>query len=118
MAVEFQCSGVNDAHSSAMPIVHKLSKDHDLVLKTFRLLIADLCQQFNGGHPGYSHHDIIFVLVKADLCDCVPVVLSVWLLSVSRYGDTLCITHPTLQDSSTGTALSCQMVSSAHILLV
>ncbi|KAJ5618192.1 hypothetical protein N7537_003306 [Penicillium hordei] len=52
MAVEFQCSGVNDAHSSAMPIVHKLSKDHDLVLKTFRLLIADLCQQFNGGHPG------------------------------------------------------------------
>lgn len=29
-----------------------LSKDHDLVLKTFRLLIADLCQQFGGGHPG------------------------------------------------------------------
>lgn len=25
---------------------------HDLVLKTFRLLIADLCQQFGGGHPG------------------------------------------------------------------
>jgi len=22
------------------------------VLKTFRCLIADLCQQFNGGHPG------------------------------------------------------------------
>ena len=32
--------------------VAKLSKEHDLVLKTFRLLIADLCQQFNGGHPG------------------------------------------------------------------
>ncbi|KAI2474874.1 Formaldehyde transketolase [Pyrenophora tritici-repentis] len=32
--------------------VQKLSKEHDLVLKTFRLLIADLCQQFNGGHPG------------------------------------------------------------------
>jgi dihydroxyacetone synthase len=29
-----------------------LSKEHDLVLKTFRLLIADLCQQFKGGHPG------------------------------------------------------------------
>ncbi|KAK6369479.1 hypothetical protein LTS17_009385 [Exophiala oligosperma] len=29
----------------------KLSKEHDLVLKTFRLLIADLCQQFKGGHP-------------------------------------------------------------------
>ena len=29
-----------------------LSAEQDLVLKTFRLLIADLCQQFNGGHPG------------------------------------------------------------------
>jgi hypothetical protein len=29
-----------------------LSKEHDLVMKTFRLLIADLCQQFKGGHPG------------------------------------------------------------------
>lgn len=25
----------------------------DLVLRTFRCLIADLCQQFKGGHPGY-----------------------------------------------------------------
>ena len=33
--------------------VQKLSKEQDHVLKTFRLLIADLCQQFNGGHPGY-----------------------------------------------------------------
>lgn len=32
--------------------VKKLSQEHDIVLKTFRLLIADLCQQFNGGHPG------------------------------------------------------------------
>ncbi|KAK8165514.1 Transketolase, thiamine diphosphate binding domain-containing protein [Phyllosticta citrichinensis] len=30
----------------------KLSPEHDHVLKAFRLLIADLCQQFNGGHPG------------------------------------------------------------------
>lgn len=29
-----------------------LSAEHDLVLKTFRLLIADLCQQYKGGHPG------------------------------------------------------------------
>ena len=31
------------------------SNDNDdvLVLKTFRLLVADLCEQFNGGHPGY-----------------------------------------------------------------
>ncbi|KAF2090192.1 dihydroxyacetone synthase [Saccharata proteae CBS 121410] len=32
--------------------VAKLSDEHDHVLKTFRLLIADLCQQFGGGHPG------------------------------------------------------------------
>jgi len=32
--------------------VQTLSREHDLVLKTFRLLIADLCQQFKGGHPG------------------------------------------------------------------
>lgn len=28
------------------------SEKHDLVLRVFRCLIADLCQQFNGGHPG------------------------------------------------------------------
>ena len=33
--------------------VRRLSNEQDHVLKTFRLLIADLCQQFNGGHPGY-----------------------------------------------------------------
>ncbi|KAK5008645.1 hypothetical protein LTR28_003698 [Elasticomyces elasticus] len=32
--------------------VKSLSKEHDLVLKTFRILIADLCEQFAGGHPG------------------------------------------------------------------
>lgn len=25
-----------------------------LVIQSFRLLIADLCQQFNMGHPGYA----------------------------------------------------------------
>lgn len=111
MAVEApQRNGVNGVHSSAMPPVHKLSKDHDLVLKTFRLLIADLCQQFNGGHPGYDSRNIISVWAEADW---VLVVLSVWLRSVLRYGDMLCIMHPILRDSSTETALSCQMVSSA-----
>ncbi|OQE39053.1 hypothetical protein PENCOP_c007G02454 [Penicillium coprophilum] len=52
MTVEHQPNAIDGVPGSAMPIVHKLSKDHDLVLKTFRLLIADLCQQFNGGHPG------------------------------------------------------------------
>ncbi|PYH85766.1 hypothetical protein BO82DRAFT_389380 [Aspergillus uvarum CBS 121591] len=50
MAVGLDHSLVNGA--SALPLVRQLSKDHDQVLKTFRLLIADLCQQFGGGHPG------------------------------------------------------------------
>ncbi|KAL4745898.1 hypothetical protein BDW72DRAFT_210940 [Aspergillus terricola var. indicus] len=33
-------------------LVNGSSSKHDIVLKTFRLLIADLCQQFGGGHPG------------------------------------------------------------------
>ena len=32
--------------------VSKLTPEQDVVLRTFRLLIADLCQQFKGGHPG------------------------------------------------------------------
>ncbi|KAJ5999645.1 hypothetical protein N7481_000054 [Penicillium waksmanii] len=47
-----QTNGVQKAVPSALPLMQKLSGDHDLVLKTFRLLIADLCQQFSGGHPG------------------------------------------------------------------
>jgi dihydroxyacetone synthase len=38
--------------TSATSLTKRLADDHDLVLKTFRLLISDLCQQFNGGHPG------------------------------------------------------------------
>jgi dihydroxyacetone synthase len=26
---------------------------HDFVLRVYRCLIADLCEQFKGGHPGY-----------------------------------------------------------------
>ncbi|KAL5338390.1 Transketolase, thiamine diphosphate binding domain-containing protein [Aspergillus crustosus] len=36
----------------AFPQINGSSSQHDIVLKTFRLLIADLCQQFGGGHPG------------------------------------------------------------------
>ena len=32
--------------------LQNLSPGQDHVLKTFRLLIADLCGQFDGGHPG------------------------------------------------------------------
>lgn len=40
------------SRESVLPLVQQLGKDHDLVLKTFRILISDLCQQFGGGHPG------------------------------------------------------------------
>ncbi|RMJ22081.1 dihydroxy-acetone synthase [Aspergillus sp. HF37] len=43
---------VNGCQCSKPTLPSHLSKDHDLVLKTFRLLVADLCQQFGGGHPG------------------------------------------------------------------
>lgn len=36
--------------------INRFNKDDsqitDLVLRQFRCLIANLCQQFNGGHPG------------------------------------------------------------------
>lgn len=34
--------------------IPKLETDetHDYVLRVFRCLIADLCEQFKGGHPG------------------------------------------------------------------
>jgi hypothetical protein len=39
-------------------LMKQLSSDHDLVLKTFRLLISDICQNFNGGHPGYVQNSL------------------------------------------------------------
>jgi dihydroxyacetone synthase len=29
------------------------NRKHDFVLRYFRAYIADLCEQFKGGHPGY-----------------------------------------------------------------
>ena len=45
-------------HEAADKILEKTAGNdakskHPLVLQSFRLLIADLCQQFGGGHPGY-----------------------------------------------------------------
>lgn len=40
--------------SSDDPSIQQADPEIALVLKTIRLLIADLCQQFNGGHPGYA----------------------------------------------------------------
>jgi dihydroxyacetone synthase len=45
--------GLKEEMKTEKSAVQKLSKEQDHVLKCFRLLIADLCQQFNGGHPGY-----------------------------------------------------------------
>jgi dihydroxyacetone synthase len=44
-------------HEAADKILEKTingdaKSKHPLVLQSFRLLIADLCQQFGGGHPG------------------------------------------------------------------
>ena len=41
-----------NAPFSPAQLVQAEKGKHDIVLKTFRILIADLCQQFNGGHPG------------------------------------------------------------------
>ncbi|KAK8128872.1 transketolase [Apiospora sp. TS-2023a] len=40
------------AGRSSQELVEAEKESHDIVLKTFRLLISDLCQQFKGGHPG------------------------------------------------------------------
>jgi dihydroxyacetone synthase len=44
--------GLQEEERLEQSSVQKLTNEQEHVLKTFRLLIADLCQQFNGGHPG------------------------------------------------------------------
>lgn len=44
--------GLKQEEKNEQAAVRKLTDEQDHVLKSFRLLIADLCQQFNGGHPG------------------------------------------------------------------
>jgi dihydroxyacetone synthase len=45
-------NGLQEEEKLEKSTVQSLSTEQDHVLKSFRLLIADLCQQFNGGHPG------------------------------------------------------------------
>ncbi|KAI6779340.1 dihydroxyacetone synthase [Emericellopsis cladophorae] len=49
-------SQLSQSHAKVTPDVNRFNKEDgrtiDLVLGQFRCLIADLCQQFNGGHPG------------------------------------------------------------------
>lgn len=52
-----QQKGTDYGHEAVDKILDKTVQNdtqskHPLVLQTFRLLIADLCQQFGGGHPG------------------------------------------------------------------
>ncbi|OAG39043.1 transketolase [Fonsecaea monophora] len=42
----------NKQKVSKMSSSSRLTTEEELVLKRFRVLIADLCQQFKGGHPG------------------------------------------------------------------
>jgi dihydroxyacetone synthase len=42
-----------DASKAKIAVPHlEHREEHDLVLRTFRVLIADLVQHYNGGHPG------------------------------------------------------------------
>jgi hypothetical protein len=49
MAIASAPVTANGGHHSTMSLTQQLSKDHDLVLRAFRMPIADLCQQFGGG---------------------------------------------------------------------
>jgi dihydroxyacetone synthase len=42
----------SDGNGSASDVQLKDVETTSLVLRTFRCLIADLCEQFKGGHPG------------------------------------------------------------------
>jgi dihydroxyacetone synthase len=44
--------GKTNAASAVSTLPLKDSDKHDLVLRVFRCYIADLCEQFKGGHPG------------------------------------------------------------------
>lgn len=43
----------NGDHAAISTLELKDVEKTDFVLRTFRCLIADLCEQFKGGHPGY-----------------------------------------------------------------
>jgi dihydroxyacetone synthase len=45
-------SSKNEASDGLINLKFERAELNDHVLRTFRCLIADLCEQFNGGHPG------------------------------------------------------------------
>lgn len=46
---------INGKSSSVENVKMEAFEKTDLVLRTFRCLIADLCHQFGCGHPGFVH---------------------------------------------------------------
>lgn len=50
------------ARKDVQPKTFPEAEHHSLVLASFRCLVADLVQQFNGGHPGY---DLLFIQYEA-----------------------------------------------------
>lgn len=59
-------SGKANGASSHVEDVQMEAKDKtQYVLKSYRCLIADLCQQFNMGHPG----SVVEYVARADLTD-------------------------------------------------
>lgn len=42
----------SEKHEKTLSVQLQDAKMTDLVVRTFRCLIADLCEQFKGGHPG------------------------------------------------------------------
>lgn len=51
LPIHTKSTNINGTKAISLLKLHETAQ-HDLVLKVFRAYIADLCQQFNGGHPG------------------------------------------------------------------
>jgi dihydroxyacetone synthase len=51
LPVQVVSSGKATSHG-LLEVKRDAASQDELVLKTFRCFIADLCEQFKGGHPG------------------------------------------------------------------
>ncbi|KAK8052411.1 hypothetical protein PG993_003796 [Apiospora rasikravindrae] len=72
-------------------------ESHDIVLKTFRLLISDLCQQFKGGHPGPTGHTCIFQYAFLHLTGYKDMTFDQLKSYHSERYDALCPGHPEIE---------------------
>ena len=82
-------------------------EDVQLVLQSFRLLIADLCQQFGMGKYGVPISPVLYI----DGIQGILVELLAWQPSVSRSGNMPCAMHLTHRTGSTEIDLCFRMVS-------